>query len=214
MLRLHGVRTAWCGRVDGVDVDGTRDEVMCRLRPHHDQFLARHHDSATSIWRAEQVHSNRVAMVPGPPTLPAADGHPVVAGVDGLLTASSGVALVVYVADCAPLWLADPVAGVVGLLHSGKKGTEGNILGVAVEAMGREFDSRPENQVLVIGPCIRPPHYEVDIAAMIRSQAAGLGIGSVRDCGWNTADHPQFFYSYRRELGRTGRMMASIHIDR
>lgn len=213
LRHLPGVRADWCERVDGIDVDCDRDEAMRRLRPHHERHLAASGSTGGALWRGEQVHGNRVAMVPGPPTTLAADGLPVVPGVDGLLTATRGVTLAIYVADCAPLWLADPAAGVAGLLHSGKKGTEGDILGVAVEIMRREFRSDPANIVLVIGPCIRPPDYEVDIAATIRAQAAAHGIGTPLDCGLNTATHPDRFYSYRRELGKTGRMMATIRID-
>jgi len=210
--RLPGVRAGWCGRIDGLDVACDRDEAMRRMRPHHESHLAAI-GADGPIWRGEQVHGNRVAIVPAAETIPAADGLPVVPGVDGLLTAQSGVTLAIYVADCAPLWLADPTAGVVGLLHSGKMGTENDILGVALESMRRTFGSDPADIVLVIGPCIRPPDYEVDIAAAIRAQAAAHGIRHATDCALNTAADPARFYSYRRELGKTGRMLATIRID-
>jgi copper oxidase (laccase) domain-containing protein len=35
-------------------------------------------------------------------------------------------------------------------------------------------------------------------------------VGNFIDCGLNTASDPSRFYSYRKELGKTGRMMAMI----
>lgn len=48
--------------------------------------------------------------------------------------------------------------------------------------MKEEFGSSPQNLIGVLGPCIRPPHYEVDFAAEIVRQAADAGIGSFHDC--------------------------------
>jgi copper oxidase (laccase) domain-containing protein len=76
--------------------------------------------------------------------------------------------------------------------------------------MRRAYGTRPGNVVGVLGPCIRPPDYEIDFAATIGHQAAELGLGEWVDCGENTARDPARFYSYRREKGRTGRMLALI----
>lgn len=210
---LPGVRAGWCGRFAGVDVDCDRDDAMRRLRPHHEKWLAEQGGGVGSFWRAEQIHANRVAVVPGAETTLAPDGLPCVPGVDGLVTATPGVTLGIYVADCGPIWLADPVRRVVGLLHSGKKGTEQDIFGVAVEMMQREFGCAAVDLVAVLGPCIRPPDYEVDFAATVAGQAARHGVRRFSDCGINTASDPGTHYSYRRELGKTGRMLATIRLE-
>jgi len=211
--QLPGVCAGWLGRIAGVDVDCERDEAMRRLRPHHEAWLAEQCGGECSFWRAEQIHGNRVAVVPGAATVVAADGLPCVPGVDGLLTATPGVTLGIYVADCGPIWLADPVRQVVGLLHSGKKGTEQDIFGVAVERMRRDFGCDPRDLIAVLGPCIRPPDYEVDFAAAVSEQAARHGVGRFSDCGINTASGLDIHYSYRRELGKTGRMLATIRLE-
>jgi len=198
--------------VTGIDTRCDRDEAMRRLRPHHQSWLEREGVEMDSFWRAEQVHGNRVAVVPGADTIPAADGLPCVPDVDGLITDRPGVTLGIHVADCGAVWLADPVRRVVGLLHSGKKGTESDILGSAMEILTRDFGSHPGNVVAVLGPCIRPPDYEVDFAATLADQSKSHGIGGFSDCGINTADDPSAHYSYRRELGRTGRMLAAIRL--
>lgn len=206
---LPGIRAGWIERVPGLAITGDRDQAMRRLRPIHQKAC---HDFApgTRIWRAEQVHGNAVAVVPSEHEIPAPDGLPVVPAVDGLLAGEPGQTLAIYVADCGVIWLADRQNGAVGLLHSGKKGTESNILGQALETMARQFGSQPENITAVLGPCIRPPDYEIDFAAEINRQASRAGIANFIDCGLNTASDPSRFYSYRKERSITGRMLALI----
>ena len=133
-----------------------------------------------------------------------------VPGVDGLVTAQPGEGLGIYVADCGAIWLADRGTGAVGLLHSGKKGTELGILTEGIGLMSRQFGTRTEDLVVVLGPCIRPPHYEVDFAAEIARQAERAGVGEFHDEGENTARDLKTHYSYRIEKGCTGRMLALI----
>jgi copper oxidase (laccase) domain-containing protein len=76
--------------------------------------------------------------------------------------------------------------------------------------MRREFGTKPEDLIVVLGPCIRPPDYEIDFAALIREQAGKAGVGEFHDEGENTACDLARHYSYRIEKGRTGRMLALI----
>ena len=206
---IPGVRAGWIERVPDLPITGDRDEAMKLLRPHHAAAVAEFGGQA-DWWRAEQVHGTDVAVVPGSPVISAPDGLPAVPGVDGLVTCEPGIVLAIYVADCGAIWLADRKTGAIGLLHSGKKGTEGNIFQAALEVMADRFGTRAADVVAVLGPCIRPPDYEIDFAAEIGEQAARAGVGNYTDCGLNTAGNLQRFYSYRREMGKTGRMMALI----
>jgi copper oxidase (laccase) domain-containing protein len=199
--------------VPELPITGDRDEAMRLLRPVHEAAVAEFAGESTQWWRAEQVHGNAVAVVPGNATIIAPDGLSVVPGVDGLVTGETGVVLAIYVADCGAIWLADRKSGAIGLLHSGKKGTESNILEVALRLMNERFGTRPADLTAVLGPCIRPPDYDVDFAARIENQAAAAGLGNFIDCGLNTASDLGRFYSYRKELGKTGRMMALIVRD-
>jgi copper oxidase (laccase) domain-containing protein len=210
---LPGVRAGWVGRVADLPITVDRDEAMCLLRPFHETAIANFAGDAAKWLRAEQVHGNAVALVPGSPQIIAPDGLPVVPGVDGLITCKPGVVLAIYVADCGAIWLADRKSGAIGLLHSGKKGTESNILRQALTQMAVHFGTRPEDVTAALGPCIRPPDYEVDFAVEISRQAECAGVGNFIDCGINTASDSVRFYSYRKELGKTGRMMALIVRD-
>lgn len=211
--RIPGIRATWIGRVSDLEITGGRDEAMNQLRGVHEAAVRDFSGSTENWWRAEQVHGTEIAIVPGAPTIHAPDGLPVVPAVDGLLTNQPGVVLAIYVADCGPIWLADRVTGAIGLLHSGKKGTEGNILAKALEIMAREFGTKPEDVSVVLGPCIRPPHYEIDFAAEIGRQAQSAGVADFNDLGADTGADLASYYSYRMEKGITGRMMALIVRD-
>ena len=63
-------------------------------------------------------------------------------GADGLVTNQPGVSLGIYVADCGAVFLVDPVRRCLGLVHSGKKGTELAIVERAIEQMRGKFRQR------------------------------------------------------------------------
>lgn len=207
--RLPGFRAGWIGRLQDVPVTTDRDETLARLRPHHEGIVARDF-GRDRWWCAEQVHGCGVALVPDARDLADGEGLPVVSGVDGLITAAPGEMLGIYVADCGAIWLADRGSGAVGMLHSGKKGSELGILTEAIRQMRANFDTRPADLVVVLGPCIRPPDYEIDFAAEISRQAKEAGVGEFHDRGENTACDLSAYYSYRIEKGCTGRMLGLI----
>jgi copper oxidase (laccase) domain-containing protein len=210
---IPGIRARWVGRIPGIEITGDRNEAMAQLRATHESAIADFGGTPETWWRAEQVHGTDIAIVPGPDTILAPDGLPIVPNVDGLITDLPGIVLSIYVADCGPIWLADSETGAIGLLHSGKKGTEGNIFARALEMMARQYGTRPENVTAILGPCIRPPHYEIDFAAEIARQAEKSGVENFHDPGENTATDLTKHYSYRLEKGKTGRMMALITRD-
>lgn len=98
-------------------------------------------------------------------------------GVDGHVTAESGVPLLVFGADCVPVFFFDPVKNAIGTAHAGWKGTAGKIAAAAVEKMKQEFHSRPQDILAVIGPSIGPECYEVgeDVAEAFRAAFPGQG---------------------------------------
>ena len=154
---------------------------------------------------AEQIHGREVALVGVSDRFPAP-------GCDGLLTTARGICLGIYVADCAAVYIADRFSRGIALIHSGKKGTELGIVAHAVEKLCDATGGLPADLVVQIGPCIRPPHYETDFAAEIVRQAAAAGVREIHDCGICTASDSAAYYSYRREMGQTGRMLALMAI--
>ncbi|MGC6464655.1 MAG: polyphenol oxidase family protein [Akkermansiaceae bacterium] len=197
------IRPAFVERVPGVVTSTDKEETLTRLKPHHRK--AAHDLGFETTYLAEQVHGNELAII-------TSDSPHLTSGVDGLLTNQPGILLGIHVADCGVIYLLDTASGAIALLHSGKKGTELNILGKAVSAMTKTFETKPDNLVVVLGPCIRPPHYEIDFAATIRDQALAAGVPETQyhDCQLCTASDLSRYYSYRLEKGNTGRHLALL----
>jgi len=131
-------------------------------------------------------------------------------GCDGLITNQCRVALGIYVADCCAVYIVDPKTPAIGLVHSGRKGTELGVVTNAINQMVHRFSSDPANMIVQLSPCIRPPYYEVDFAAEIAQQCRTLGIQQIYDSGICTACDLDRYYSYRSEKGKTGRMLALL----
>ncbi|NMB97866.1 MAG: peptidoglycan editing factor PgeF [Clostridiaceae bacterium] len=80
---------------------------------------------------------------------------------DGLITNAKNVALITFYADCVPVFLFDPEKRVIGLVHSGWKGTLKQISVNAVNAMVECFSCNPGNIISAIGPSIGMCCFEV-----------------------------------------------------
>jgi len=203
-------RGFFLGRVAGIDVHAPRETVLARLAPYHFAHLEQFGLGSLTFATVEQVHGAEVAVIEDGDILPPFP----IAGADGLATNRRDLALGIYVADCAAVFLVDRHARAVALVHSGKKGTEAHIVPCAIRKLHAHFGVPPKDIVVIVSPCIRPPAYEVDFAAAIRKQARAEGVIDVRDAGLCTASDPVRFYSYRREKGLTGRMLAVLALGR
>jgi copper oxidase (laccase) domain-containing protein len=200
---LPFLRAAFVQRCEGIDVRTDRETAMQRLWSVHRETADASGFAGLPFAVAEQVHGALVSRVDVADPLP-------VPGADGLVTSARNLCLAIYVADCAAVYLADRKGRAIGLVHSGKKGTEQKIVPAAIARMREEFGCEPSDLVVQISPCIRPPHYEIDIAKAIAEQAREAGVNDVHDCGKCTASDPEKYYSYRREKGRTGRLLALL----
>jgi YfiH family protein len=171
------------------------------------------------VWM-DQVHGADVAVVDEPPAAPAA--------ADALVSATPGLALVVLVADCVPVLLADSAAGVAGVAHAGRKGASAGVAANTVDAMIR-LGARLAAIDVLLGPAICGRCYEVpadmqaeveralpgsacrtsrgsaglDLRAGLARQLTALGVAGVVVDPRCTAEDRSLF-SYRRD-GVTGR---------
>ncbi|MDQ3545368.1 MAG: polyphenol oxidase family protein [Verrucomicrobiota bacterium] len=205
LQEISFVRHAFLGRIPGIDVATERAAALERLDATHRTLRAELGLGEKFFATAEQVHGNKIAVIDS-----ALVADRCYDGADGLITNQPGVSLGIYVADCGAVYLVDPVQRCLGLVHSGKKGTELAIVENAIHALQENFGSKPSNLIVQLGPCIRPPHYEIDFAAEIVRQARRAGAAQVHDCGLCTASDLAHYYSYRAEKARTGRMLALL----
>lgn len=148
---------------------------------------------------------------------------------DALVTDRPGVLLGVLTADCGPVLLADPDAGVVGAAHAGWKGALAGVLEEVVAAMGR-LGARAERITAALGPCIGPGSYEVgpeflerfvahdanarrhfdersdrpcfDLRGFIGERLQKAGVGRIELLDHDTCAEDELFFSFRRSTLR------------
>lgn len=110
----------------------------------------------------QQVHGRRVQVVGdaerGTGAFAQEDGIP---ETDGLLTAKADIPLLVMVADCLPVLMADPVRKVCAAVHSGWRGTQAQICREALQRLKQDFGCQAEDIRLAVGPGIGFDSFEV-----------------------------------------------------
>lgn len=158
---------------------------------------------------------------------------------DAQITDEPGVALVAFSADCTPILLFDPVRGAIAAIHAGWRGTALGIAARTVEAMTREYRSRPEDIRAAIGPCIgqccfetdedvpqamraalgqaaescierRGEKFHVDNKALNRIWLTRAGIRTIDVSADCTMCQPERFWSHRVTHGARGSLAAVI----
>lgn len=176
-----------------------------------------------------QVHGNQVAVLTEPSPLTA------LPRADALVTATPGIALAARAADCTPVLLADPGAGIVGAAHSGRPGMAAGVVPAAVEAM-RELGATAITAWIgphVCGGCYEvPAELRAEVAATVpesyaetrwgtpaldigRGAHAQLAAGGVTDIRWIegcTREEPRL-HSYRRDGAGSGRFAGLIWLE-
>ena len=190
-----------------------------------------------------QTHTTNIRKVT------AADGgagimpNPSFADVDGLVTNEKHLAIITGHADCNPVYFYDPVQKVIGLAHSGWKGTLGGISEKMIALMAGEYGSRPSDILAGIGPALCQDCFEVDqdvadcfyarnqayrefayekgiktyidLKQIIRYDllAAGLLDEHIFDMGLCTKENTDLFFSHRGQQGKRGIMAAVMMLE-
>jgi copper oxidase (laccase) domain-containing protein len=201
-------RHVFTQRIPAIDVSHDKAEVLRRLESAHREICNAIGIGDWPLLTAQQIHGNKIAIIDRPVE---SDKH--FAGCDGFITNQRRIALGIHVADCCAVYIIDPKAPAVGLVHSGRKGTELGVVTNAITQMAECFGSKPAELIVQLSPCIRPPHYEIDFAAEIIEQCRAQGVLKIDDSGVCTACDLRRYYSYRAEKGKTGRMLALIGLD-
>jgi YfiH family protein len=152
---------------------------------------------------------------------------------DALITSSRGIVLGVKLADCCGVLVHDPVRQVIAAIHSGWRGTAASITVRTLEQVTTRFGSEPEELIAWLSPCASGSIYEVgrDVYALMGGYCEPLAEGK-----WLFDNHRAIvdqllsvgllrhnitiddactisdarFHSFRRDRGRSGRMLAFI----
>lgn len=84
-----------------------------------------------------------------------------IAVADAIITAIKEICLLIFIADCVPVFLYDYQKRVIGLVHAGWRGTVGLISEKTVHLMQSLYNCRVQDIVCAIGPSIGPCCYQV-----------------------------------------------------
>ncbi len=126
---------------------------------------------------AEQIHGNQIALVDkNQKGAGAVDLESALQGYDGLITNCSQLPIFSFYADCVPIYLYDPIQGVIGLAHSGWPGTYKKIALQLINKAQINFSSKLTDLYLAIGPSISGVNYEVsaELAKKFKSKFPDL----------------------------------------
>ena len=194
--------------------------------PLNDMLLRTAGEPWHSVIRSLQVHASLTRVHSDRPA-----GSNVVGEGDGHVTRVPGMLLTVTIADCVPVFIADPVRRAVGLLHAGWRGTAAGVVESGIAALGEAFGSKPADLAVHLGPAICGECYEVgpevfralgerippaprpiDLRGVIKRRATASGVGPERvtvsrEC---TLCGDGWYFSHRR--GDVGRQRAFIGI--
>ncbi|WP_143342669.1 peptidoglycan editing factor PgeF, partial [Crossiella equi] len=177
----------------------------------------------------EQVHGRTVTTVAGPLDGPAE-------ATDALVTAQAGLALAVLTADCVPVLLGDPEAGVVAAVHAGRVGARVGVVPAALRAMDAA-GARVDRVEVLLGPSVCGECYEVpqamqddveahlpgsacrtrkgtpglDLRAGLWQQLADSGVAKIGLDPRCTVEDKSLF-SHRRD-GKTGRLASVVWVE-
>ena len=220
----HAFFTRKGGASDGIYASlncgpGSKDRPS-HIRENRQRAMERLGLPRDALVTANQVHGTHIHFVEhpfDPATAPDADG---------LVTKTSGIAIGILTADCAPVLLADPGRGIIGAAHAGWQGAKTGVLEAVLAEMEKQ-GARPAHIQAVIGPCIGQQSYEVapdfpapflaedsknarffqqtptghflfDLGAYVEAKLRAAGITKPTRINADTYREPSRFFSYRR----------------
>jgi YfiH family protein len=182
-----------------------------------------------TVLEMHQVHGADVAVVDT-----ASLRSPETPVADALVTAEPGVVLMVRVADCVPVLLADTGAGIVGAVHAGRPGLVAGVVPRALDAL-RSLGARDVRAWVgphVCGACYEVPEQlradvaagvpesfaetswgtpALDIGAGVLAQLRAGGVTDVTEVRRCTIEDDDLF-SYRRQGKRSGRSAGLVWV--
>lgn len=152
---------------------------------------------------------------------------------DALVSNVPGAALFIQTADCQSIVMIDPVRRVVANVHSGWRGSIGNIISASVDVMSGQFGCDPADIHCGVGPSLGPccaefVQYKKEIPAQYwpyrrpgdlfdfwrisvdQLTAKGVARNHIEISTICTLCNQHLFYSYRGEGARAGRFAAVV----
>ncbi len=174
-----------------------------------------------------QVHGDKIKYVSEPGSF---DDY------DAFISNQKNILLTVTIADCVPILLYDSHHQAIAAIHAGWKGTIAEILKKTIKELTKSFNTNPADCFAYVGTCIDECSFEVDedVAQHFHNDFkrwdeqkkkffidlkkankqqlldAGVPKNQIEISPYSTFIHNDKYFSYRKEKGTTGRMLAAI----
>ena len=156
--KLGGVSKGDCATMN---MSFTRGDGVEDVHTNHRLFANAVGYDVKNVVLSNQVHDTKIYRVTQADYGKGVSRQSDIIGIDGIITNDKNAVLMIFFADCVPLFFYDPVKQAIGAAHSGWRGTVQRMGACTVEAMMREFGSQPQHIHAVIGPSICQSCYEV-----------------------------------------------------
>lgn len=159
---------------------------------------------------------------------------------DALIVRDKNIGIFLNFADCTPVILYDKKQNIGAISHAGWRGTAQKIAAKTVEKMGKDYNTRPEDIIAVIGPAIgfccynvgeevfeklsatvknfdklseiRQGNIYVDLKNINKRQLEEIGVKKIDVCPYCTVHNNDMFFSYRNENATTNRHSAVLKL--
>ena len=155
---------------------------------------------------------------------------------DALILKDRNIAIYLNFADCTPVILYDSKQNIGAIAHAGWRGTAKKIAAKTVLKMQKLYNSKPENIIAAIGPCISFQHFETsdeaiymlsktitdtkglfkdnyaDLKGINERQLREIGVEKIDICPYCTVENNDKFFSYRKENATKLRHSAIIKL--
>lgn len=231
---LHGYSTRFgghsVGAYKGLNTGLTSGDNITHVKANRELLFDYFGLKSDQLAIPSQVHSHIVKIV---------DKPGIYQDCDALISDKPNLYLTIQTADCFPVYLYEPTKNVVALVHSGWKGTAGNIIGRTIELMKAEYKISPAKLTAAIGAGVQqscyqvddktaahfdekylhpdgPGHYKLDVQAAILDQLKNSGLieDNIEFDKVCTHCSKGEYFSYRRDGNRSGRMLGIIGINK
>ena len=180
LLEQHGVKHGFATRLGGVskgycqsmNLSFDRGDDRKAVLENHRLFARAVGYDEKNLVLSNQIHETVVRRVDSSDCGKGIFRESDLIGVDGLMTDEEDVVLMIFGADCVPLFFYDKKNKAVAACHSGWRGTVARIGAVTIERMREGFGTLPEDIIAVVGPSICQNCYEVsgDVAEKFREE--------------------------------------------
>jgi len=208
----------------------TKDE-SANVVENRKRFFTQLQIPLTQVASSYQVHGDQILKVNEPGLYE---------GFDALITNQENTFITVTVADCTPILIYDSNHKVVAAIHAGWRGTVAQIVPKTLAEMKKYYGSQATDCYVYIGTCIdecsfevdadvadhfehpfkkwddKKSKYFVDLKKANKQQALGSGVpeNQIEWSSYSTVLHNEAYFSYRKEGGITGRMLAVIGLKK